>query len=186
MIILKEAITGDLCAWFATLTAGIFIQANPQPDSDIEETPRPTGLYGTVNIVTLGSAGATDRVTYTNQVLPDLDLAETIEGHRLLHISINTFRRGAFDLINSLYTKLGFTRTLEHFDLINMGYVRRSGIRDLTIPMGGGREERHQFDLFLHTVASDQDVVTCIETLRITGETGDGTPVVDINLEDVE
>lgn len=186
MIILKEAITGDLCEWFNTLTGGIFIQSNPQPDNDIEETPRPLGLYGSVNVVTISSRGNTDRITYINQGSPDSDLTESIEGHRLLQISVNTFRRGAFDLINLLYNKLQGSPTIEHFNSIQLGFVSRSEIRDITIPSSGGLEERHQFDLFLHTVASDEDIVTCIESLNIIGKTGGGEPVILINLENAE
>lgn len=187
MIILKEAITGDLCDWFFQITGQTFIQANPQSQNvDGEETPRPQGLYGSVNIVSIQSQGISDRVTQVNQVLPDLDLSETVEGHRLLVVSVNAFRDGAFDLINLVYNKLQRTSTIEHFNSIELSFVSRSEVRDVTIPSSGGLEERHQFDLFLHTVATDQEIVTSIETLRIIGKTGGGLTVIDLNLENAE
>lgn len=181
MSLIKEAIIGDLCAWFFERTGEVFIQAQPAP-TGVEEAPRPTGLYGMVNIVTSVAQGATDRVTLVDQVAPDLDLVETVEGHRLLQVSINTFRQGAFDLISSVYTKVQATRTVEHFNEIGLGYAGRSEIRDVTIPSGGGLEARHQFDLFLHTVASDTDIILAIEALGIIGKTGGGLTVIDLTL----
>lgn len=186
-VIVKQAIQGELCEWFKTITGGsnIFIQSQPQPVGE-EEAPRPTGLYGSVNVVTIISQGATDSITYQNQMLPDVDLIETVEGHRLMQVSINAFRQGAFDLINLIYNKLQRTSSIEHFNSINLGYVSRSEIRNVDIPSSGGLEERHQFDLFLHTVATDSEIVTAIETLNIIGKTGGGSTVINLNLENAE
>lgn len=184
MIILKESLMGDLCEWFATITGELFIQANPQPQNPSgEETPGPVGLFGMVNIISITDVGNTDRVTYENEVTPGLDLIETVGGHRLLVVSINAFRDGAFDLINLVYNKLQRTSTIEHFNSIQLGYVSRSEIRDVTIPASGGLEERHQFDLVLHTVATDEEIVSSIESLQIIGTNANGQNIASLNIQ---
>jgi hypothetical protein len=180
MSLIKEVIQGDLCAWFASLTGQLFIQGLPQPEGE-QDAPRPTVAYGMVRVLTVSQLGH-DRVTLQNQDAPDLDLIETVSGQRLVQVSINTYRDGAFDLINNIYGKLMLTRTIEHFNEINLGFVRRSEIRDLSALSSGSLEERHQFDLFLHAAASDTDVITAIESLNIIGRTYDYDEVININL----
>lgn len=183
MRILKEAIEGDLCEWFFTLTGVPFIQANPQPQTDQApdeepvDTPRPKGAYGTVNILTVNETGAADRVVTEDQETdPDIDF--TVSGHRLIMVSVNCFRRTAFDTINFLYTAMQRNSSMEYFASRGLGYQSRSEIRDVTVASGGSLEERHQFDLFIYAVASDEEIVLAIESLTVSGVIDNGANIV--------
>ena len=178
MNIVKQSIQDILCILFNDITGILFIHANPQPDIEvpiddpIPDTPRPQGLYGSVNIINIVSQGEADGREKEN-VGQDVEI--TTRGHRLLQISINTYRVGAFDLINRLYNALQRNSTIEYLLAATLGYSRRSDIRDVTIPSGGRLEERYQFDLFLFAVATDEEIVLAIESLTLTTIGDNGT-----------
>lgn len=186
MIIIKQAIQDALCILFNNITGTLFIHANPQPDVEIPlgdtvtDTPRPQGLYGTVNIINILDQGVADGV---EQIDSGQDLQVITRGHRLMQISINTFRPGAFDLLNRLYNALQRNSTIEYLLAATLGYNRRSDIRDVTIPTGGRLEERYQFDLFLFTVATDEEIVLAIESLTITAIGDNGTQQFTFDIE---
>lgn len=182
MILLKEVIQADLCTLFNTITGEVFIQGNPQPVGEVN-TPSPTGLYGMVNILNMTETGITDFREYENQVGPEVDLLEKISGGRRIQVSINTYRQGAFNLISFLYTALQRNATLEYLTARSLGYGNRSDIRDLSTLSGPGLEERYQMDLFLFTVASDQDIVYAIQSLTITAIADNGTQQFTYDIE---
>lgn len=182
MTILKEAIQGDLCERFLAITGVPFIQANPQPlsaggDPDLEvvDTTRPKGTYGTVNILNINDTGIADRVDYENEVD---DVNAKISGHRLIQVSINVFRREAFDVLNKLYTALQRPSSIEYFASRGLGYQSRSDVRDVTLPSGGSLEERYQMDLFIYKVATDEEIVLAIDSLTVSGVIDSGAQIV--------
>ncbi|MCH8821335.1 hypothetical protein IID23_02305, partial [Patescibacteria group bacterium] len=108
-----------------------------------------------------------DDVVYEDEVDPDEDLNETIEGQRLLILSINMHRNGSFDLASKVYTGLQSNLAIQYLNSVFLGFAGRSEIRDLAERIEGSTEQRYQFDLTLHAVSDFKSIVFAVKQIEI-------------------
>lgn len=180
----KDAIQSELCTLFNTITEdNSFVQSDPRP-AGVVNTPRVQGLYGNVNIANISQIGSGDYRSNENITNgANIDLLQKVEGQRLMRVSVNTYRQGAFDLMNRIYNALQRDSTIEYLTNRLLGYSTRSDIRDLSTIIGTGLEERYQMDLFLFTVATDEEIVYAIDSLTINAVIDNGTQQYSTILE---
>lgn len=139
-----------------------------------QNAPRPVNPYCTVNTISIITTG-NDWVTHDNEVGPDTDLEETIQGLRLVTFSINFFKTGAYDNAALVYSALQRTSASQYFKSLNMGFSNRSNIRNVTLEVDAALEQRTQFDLDMYTTATDNEVVYAIEKTNVIVNTYNGT-----------
>jgi hypothetical protein len=104
--------------------------------------------------------------SYKNQDSPDLDLDESVERSTEVQLSINLIGGKAISDMGDLLSRLQSQSSLENLLSLNIGYLRNSGLRDLSVSQGGKREQRAQADVFFHISLSINDVVGTIQKIE--------------------
>lgn len=128
--------------------------------------PSGNSPYAAVNFVNETPIGW-DQSTYSDS---GEDLGQTIEGMREIMLSVDFYRTGARD--NARRCKQGVIRNSirEFFVAADLGYVRSSEVRDISVTLGDGWEDRAQFDIVLSAVGTDTDIVRSIQSVNIQAE----------------
>ncbi len=144
------------------ITPNFAIKAN-------QNAPRPTAAHCSVHTMTISSIGIEEQID-TDQALPDLDIDSRREGYREVMFSLNFFFANALN--NAEQVKIGLTRNsiLEFLRAADLGLANRSEVRAMSEPLENGFEERAQFDFVLSAIGTDDDVITSIEAVTISGD----------------
>lgn len=126
--------------------------------------PRPSGAFCEVDFVS-------DRQIGSAQLNIENDTSTTVEIEsetlRELMISINFHRDDAYDNARKLAMAFNRESVKASFVAAKLGFVRTSIIRQIDQTLEDGWQGRAQFDLFLSSVSSDTDIISCIESLDI-------------------
>lgn len=143
-------------------TPGFAIKAN-------QDESRPSTPYCSVHTMTIMSIGIEEQIL-TDQVMPDLDIDSRREGYREVMFSLNFLFGNA--LSNAEQVKIGLTRNsiTEFLRAADLGLANRSEVRAMSEPLENGIEERAQFDFVLSAIGTDDDVITSIASLTISGD----------------
>lgn len=130
-----------------------------------EDTPRPTGSYADVDFVSDTSVGWEQR-EYENS---GEDVQENIEGAREIMMSIGFYRDDAVDNSRKVRTAVIRESIQDLFRQAKLGLGIRSEVREISESFASGWEERSQFDIVLHAVGSDTDIINSIQSVEIDG-----------------
>ena len=126
--------------------------------------PRPTAPYTSIRILTTGLEGS-DFSRYAN--LPDVDMQETIEGLRIVSLSINTYGTGAHDRASRLCLYLRSDSACYEFMTSGVGVLKISNIRNLEYIESNMFKSRYQFDVDFSIVHSIETTIRTIEDVEI-------------------
>lgn len=131
-----------------------------------QNSSRPTGSYASVEFVN------ETRIGYEQKTLEntDDDLTETIKGMREIMMSLSFYRNNAIDNARRVRTGLLRESIQSTFSSANVGLVRTSEVREISLIRDAKWEEVSQFDLVLSAVGTDEDLVRSILSLDISGE----------------
>lgn len=148
-----------------------------------QNAPRPEGSYASVNVSSISQIGWDESKLEDRTEDPDID--NTVSGDRLIMISLQFYREGAKDNAHAVHIGLMRNFSIETFRAANLGFTKRSEVRGISEPLEDGWESRAQFDLYLSTVATDNEIIRSIEIIEIDGEfqTRGKTIPVDIKVE---
>lgn len=144
-----------------------------------QSAPRPVDAYCSVHVVSVAPVGWEEQ-RLVDQPDPGLDIDEFRGGYRDVLYSLNFYRDGSMD--KGLLVQAGLMRNslLEYFKSVNLGLGLRSDVRDISEILSKGWEPRAQLDITLSAVGTDQDIITSIQTVTISGELQPfekGTPI---------
>lgn len=131
-----------------------------------QNSPRPTGSYASVDFVN------EVRIGWEQKTLEDSDedLLQKISGMREILMSISFYRSNAIDNARKVRTGLIRESIQSSFSAANLGLVRTSDVRDISLTRDSKWEEVAQFDVALSAVGTDEDLVRSITSLNISGE----------------
>jgi len=129
------------------------------------DAPRPTGNYATVDVSDDRANGWEEVELLDNNLDPDI--AGIYSGYREITFSINFFRSGAVDLARA--SRTGFVRESisEAFKAGKIGLLSRSEVREISLALENGYEERAQFDLTISAVGTDTEILRSVEVVSI-------------------
>ena len=146
-----------------------------------EQGGRPTSSYCSVNTTTIKSIGIEEQVLTDRTEDPDVDSRRS--GYREIMFSLNFYFDDA--MTNAEKVKIGLTRNsiLEFLYAADLGLTTRSEVRDLSEVLENGWEERAQLDFVLSAVGTDDDIITSIETVSISGEFQTRGTTIPITIE---
>lgn len=89
---------------------------------------------------------------------------------REILMSISFYRSNAIDNARKVRTGLIRESIQSSFSAANLGLVRTSDVRDISLTRDSKWEEVAQFDVALSAVGTDEDLVRSITSLNISGE----------------
>ena len=129
---------------------------------------RPTAAHCSVDTMSIKSVGIEELKLVDR--LGDDDIDSTRSGYREIMFSLNFYFANAMD--NAEQIKIGLTRNsiLEFLRAAGLGLGTRSDVRDLSEVLESGWEERAQFDFVLSAISTDDDLITSILAVSITGD----------------
>ena len=132
-----------------------------------QNAPRLTDAHTTLHIAITNKPGS-DVNEYENLV--PIDLTETVQGLRVLTVSINCYGTNAGDRISRLLLYLKSDAAVYDFKRNGYGMLGTSNIRDLEYIKNQQYQERMQFDIDISTVQSIQSTIYSIEDVEISRE----------------
>lgn len=133
-----------------------------------QDAPRPSGSYADVDFLTDTGIGWEYKKQENN--IGDDNVTETIQGARVVSLSIGFYRDDAMDNARKVRTAFMRQSILDMLRAANMGLVNRTEVRDLSEVLESSWEQRAQFDLTLSAVGTDIDMITSILHVSISGE----------------
>lgn len=141
--------------------AGFAIKAN-------QNGPRPAHPHCSVHTMAINSIGIEEQILTNRMADPDIDSRR--EGYREIMFSLNFYFANALN--NAEQVKIGLTRNLilEFLRAADLGLANRSEVRAMSEALENGFEERAQFDFVLSAVGTDDDIITSIEAVDISGD----------------
>jgi hypothetical protein len=128
----------------------------------------PDGAFATVNMSFDQNVGW-EQTTYENND-GDPDLTETVEGYRIITVSLNFYRKDSRDIARKYRTSLARESFRQLFTQANLGLLTRSEIRGISESLEDGWESRTQMDITLSAIGTDEEIVRSIESVDIMGE----------------
>lgn len=146
-----------------------------------QDAPRPTGSYASVKTVSERSKGW-EVSTLTDRLI-DPDIDNNILGYREVMYSVIFYRDSHMD--NARSVKIGLTRE-SSLDLLrsnDIGLISRSEVRDISVPLENGWEQRASLDVVLSFVGTDSEVIRSIQSVTINGEFQTRGKVIPITTE---
>jgi hypothetical protein len=128
---------------------------------------RPAGSYASVGFLTQTKNGL-EHFKRVDQVgLPDIE--QTVTTTNNMTYSLNFFRASAYDNARLFHAYIVTNRVQQFWDLIGIGLIERSAIRPIDQIIDGIMEQRAQFDLTVNVYSSESEIITAIESAKITG-----------------
>lgn len=133
-----------------------------------KDAPRPTGAYADVDFISDTGVGWEQR-EYSDNPDPDVDLTETIQGYREIMMSIGFYRDSSIDNARRVRTRFIRESIQDLFRSAGIGMGVRSEVREISEALENGWEQRAQFDIVLHAIGTDSDIVRSIQSVDIAG-----------------
>lgn len=122
---------------------------------------------------------------WEEKVISETDVEGGIEVNysslREIMVSVNFYRANAMD--NARRTHVGLVRqsTISRFTASKIGLIRRSEVRQISESLENSWEERAQIDIFLSSVSSDSEIISCIEAISISASHNAVQHQIEIN-----
>jgi len=154
----EELIWSSVIAWAAQFGGITFIRAH-------ENGLRPSGTYGTINIVSSIEIG---RDCEIRTELDPVDFDAKVVSWRSLMLSINVFRSDTLNICEKLKGSLGHPSIqCDYFNAFGISFTRSSNVRRLPSIVKNDWEERSGFDLFVNVVFEHDMVTDSIESVVV-------------------
>jgi hypothetical protein len=132
-----------------------------------ENGPRPLGLYAVVDITNLSPQGFADKKRSYNTTQNELDVEHRFHGSAILSLDFYGF--GALQAVENIRTTVEFEFVTSLFDLAGASIFAQGDIIDFTALKDSRFEERARFEVSLHLVYSNNELVNYIDTVEING-----------------
>lgn len=151
-------------------------RANVVPGNDNHGAPN--ALYATVLAITITGEGIDAQVARDAAEDDEVDL--NIKGNRIGNFSVQIFRAGAADAIESLLS-FGASSVGQYWlAQNNLTWKRASDTRNLDAVMGSKWEERRSVDVELKYTSTKVDTVKSLASAEVIFELTDSIDITDI------
>lgn len=147
-----------------------------------QNAPRPNTPYCSVDIVHIKNMGWEQSVLI-DLPSPSLDIKYEAYGHREVMYSINFYFDDAMTKAEKVKIAMVRYSIGDILRAANFGLVSRSDVRDISEPLENGWEERAQLDIVLSALGTDEEIISSIQTVSISGEFQERGISTPINVE---
>lgn len=140
------------------------------------DAPKPTGTFATVNVSDITRTTMSDvKLSPSGE-----DVSQKVIMQSEALVSINFYRGDARQFASIIEGSMPRQSVIDLFNTNKIGFSRMSPVRDLTELESVEYEERSQIDLFiLFELTNPEEIVTGIDTIRISGDFDNGNEVVE-------
>lgn len=149
--------------------------SNVIPGND--NAPAPNSLYATVLVISITGEGIDSEIARDASDDTEIDL--NIKGNRIGNFSVQIYREGAADVIESLLS-FGASSVGQYWlEQNNLTWRRASDTRNLDAVMGGEWEERRSVDIELKYTSTKVDTVKGLASAEINIELTDSIDITE-------
>lgn len=147
-----------------------------------QDAPRPAGPYASVHIGNSKKYGEPNVIYSTDKTQTDVP-TERQNAYEIF-VDVNFYRADAQSKAQTVHDALHRESVLDILADAGIGLGRYTDVKNLPTSIQSKWEQRAMFDLTLHTVSSDSETVTSLESATIAGVVAvDGNELsIDINV----